>query len=94
MHIKYVKGQQIQRCSDCDRIPMSSTYDDVYIGPTGGLKTDPNLCDPKTGKEIPFHTKQDKAVIMKQLGVRQALCAERVHGYRNEMFLHRKKYFM
>jgi len=92
--IRYVDGQKVERCSDCERIPMQTTYDDVYLGPGSGMKTDPNLCDKKTGQEIPFYTKQDKAIVMKQLGLRQALSAERVHGHRNEDYLHRKKYFV
>ena len=72
---------------------MTPCYDDVYLGPGGGIKTDPNICDPKTGREIPFVTKQDKAVAMRIAGVRQSVSAERQHGYRNEMYLHRKKYF-
>lgn len=88
------KSDAIVTCSECTHLPLSPRYDDVYIGSGGGIKTDENLCDPKTGREIPFHTKQDKAVVMKMLGLRQAESAERQHGSRNEMFLHRKKYFV
>lgn len=74
-------------------VPMTPMYDDIYLGPEGGLKTEENICDPKTGREIPFHTKQDKAIAMQIAGVKQSERAERIHGYRNEMYLHRKTYF-
>lgn len=83
----------ISFCSDCQHIPMTPTYDDVYLGGHGGIQTDPNIVHPKTGIEIPFQTKQDKAVAMRIAGVKQAASAERHHGFRNESHLHRKKYF-
>lgn len=72
---------------------MTPRYDDIYLGPSGGLKTEENICDPKTGQPIPFHTKQDKAIAMKMAGIRQSPRAERDHGMRNEMYLNRKSYF-
>lgn len=92
--LRYVPGKNglSSYCSDCAHIPMTPCYDDIYLGGSG-LKTDPNIVDPKTLREIPFQTKQDKAIAMKIAGVKQSVSAERQHGYRNEMYLHRKTYF-
>lgn len=90
--IRYSFNGEWRACSDCDRMPMTPRYDDIYIG-SGGIKTDPNICDPRTGRKIPFHTKQDKAIAMKIAGVKQSVSAERQHGARNESHLNRKKYF-
>lgn len=89
----FENGNMVWSCSDCQSISISSSYDDVYLGGRGGVQTDPNIVHPKTGIEIPFQTKQDKAVAMKIAGVKQAASAERQHGFRNESHLNRKKYF-
>lgn len=66
---------------------------DMYLGTSGGIQTDENLCG-DDGNPIPFQTKREKAIIVKQLGLRQSESAERQHGMRNESHLHRKKYFI
>lgn len=91
VYFRMVKGKVFESCRNCEWKPLTPMYDDIFLG-GGGLKTDENICDPKTGREIPFITKQDKAVAMKIAGVKQAPSAERQHGYRNEEFLHRRKY--
>lgn len=86
-------GRRWEYCDLCGNL-SPVWIPDVYLGGPGGtMRTDPNLCDPKTGKEIPFSTKREKAAVMRYLGVRQADSAERQGGCRNEMYLHRKKYF-
>lgn len=57
---------------------------DQYL--PGGVReqTDPNICNPETGKPIPFSTKREKAIIMRQLGIKYADCNEKQHGRRND----------
>lgn len=79
-------------CDVCGNLPPV-WLPDVYLGGPGGTpRTDPNLCDPKTGREISFSTKREKAAVMKYLGLQQARSAERQHGARNETGP-RKTYF-
>lgn len=85
-------GQTWEICDICSRIPPVWNPD-VYLEPGGGVRTDENLCNTKTGEPIPYSTKREKAAIMNMLGVRQADSAEKQHGSRNEMYLHRKTYF-
>lgn len=83
-----------ESCDVCDKIPPV-WLPDVYLGgPGGSVQTDEQLCNPKTGEPIPFSTKREKAAVMRMLNLRQADCAERQHGSRNESHLHRKKYFI
>ena len=73
----------LENCDICSDLKMSAgARPDVYIGSKGGLQTDMNLCDKKTGEPIPFSTKREKAAIMKNLGVVQSSKAERQHGSR------------
>lgn len=83
--VVYAKEGRYSGCNVCQGI-RATAVPDVYLGPSGGIQTDPNLCDPKTGKEIPFSTKGEKKAIMERLGVRQAPSAERQHGARREEF--------
>jgi hypothetical protein len=46
-----------------------------------GYVYNPNICNRETGKPIPFSTKREKAVIMKQLGIREA--GDFYHGARH-----------
>lgn len=85
-------GTRWERCDVCDRVPATCTHDDVYFKSNGGVQTDENLCDPKTGVPIPFSSKGEKAAIMKRLNVRQHESAERHHGARIEPPT-RKTYF-
>ena len=71
---------------------MTSTYDDIYLEPGGGIKTNEHICDPKTLQPIPYITKQDKYVAMKLAGVKQSPLAEWNKGSRNNEF-NRKHYF-
>ena len=91
MGIDSKTGKLWELCDICGQVP-SVWLPDVFLGNGGGVQTDENLCDPKTGVPIPFSTKREKAELMRKLNVRQADCAERQHGARNEMYLHRRKY--
>jgi len=72
-------------CNNCECLVRPRVYDDVYKGDCGkGLTTDPNICDPDTGKEIPYSSPGEKASIMKRLNICQSPSAERQHGSRNE----------
>lgn len=93
---RIIDGKYFEVCDICSNTPsiwlpdVSMAYPKEYR--KGHMIYDPNLCD-KTGKVIPFSSKREKAVIMNQLGLRQATSSERNHGVRNEAYLHRKKYF-
>jgi hypothetical protein len=91
MGIDSKTGKVWEFCDLCGNVPAVS-IPDVYLGSGGGYQTDENLCNPKTGVPIPFSTKREKLAIMKMMNVKQADCAERQHGARNEMYLHRKTY--
>jgi hypothetical protein len=87
-------GEILESCDVCANI-SPVWLPDVYLGgPGGSTQTDECLCNPETGKPIPFSTKREKAAVMRMLNVKQAECAERQHGARNESHLHRKKYFI
>lgn len=89
-------GKLWEMCDICANLP-SFWNPDVFLGGSGGSpQTCENLCDPKTGRPIPFSTKREKAAIMNMLGVRQADSAERQRGSRNESHLNvgKKKYFI
>lgn len=79
----YTDGKKWEICDQCGRVPII-WLPDVYLGGRGGIQTDENLCNPKTGQPIPFSTKREKAAIMKMLNLRQATSAEHQHGSRNE----------
>lgn len=86
------EGEKWERCNLCRNLPPI-WLPDMYLGTKGGIQTDENLCG-DDGRPIPFQTKREKAIIAKQLGLRQSDSAERQHGARNESHLHRKKYFI
>lgn len=84
-------GEKWEVCDICSNTPPVWLPDVFLGGPGGTPQTDDTLCDPKTGKNIPFSTKREKAVIMNMLKVRQSDSAEHQHGSRNET--KRKTYF-
>lgn len=87
------KGERFEYCDICGSMP-SVWLPDVFLGgPGGSERTDENLCNPTTGKPIPFSTKREKAAIMNMLKIRQADSAEHQGGSRNESHLNRKTYF-
>lgn len=88
----YTDGVKWEYCDICGDAP-AVWLPDMYLGGNGGIQTDENLCG-EDGNPIPFQTKREKSVIAKMLGQRQADCAEKQHGARNEAYLHRKKYFI
>lgn len=86
-HTRTVYGQfgRVEGCEDCMGLSTSTTaIPDVYLGSSGGLQTDENICDPKTGENPTFSSKREKAALMKKFGLRQADSAERQHGARPE----------
>lgn len=85
-------GKYYEMCDECGKVPPV-WLPDVYLGSKGGTQIDEQLCNAK-GEPIPFQTKREKAAIMNMLQVRQADSAERQHGFRNEMYLNRKKYYI
>lgn len=81
------------QCSECHKIQIWDP--DVYFDPSKGEnQTDPNLVDRHKG-QMTFSSKKEKAIIMKQLGLREAGDKER--GARNDDIWrhkkHPKKYF-
>lgn len=79
----FTEGGKIEGCDECMGLSTAGTGSpDVYLGGGGGTQTDENLVDPKSGKEVPFSSKREKAEVMKRLGVRQADSAERQGGLR------------
>ncbi len=87
-------GGPLQRfCKQCIS-ENGKASPDVYFGKeyiNGALNTEENICDPKTGKPIPFYDKQSKKVAMDIAGVREA--GDKKHGARNEDLLKRRTYF-
>lgn len=83
-----------EECNECTELKRPRTsYDDIYTGDChNGTTTDPNLCDPDTGKEIPYGSPKEKAAVMKRLNVAQHPGAERHHGAMREHTV-RRTYF-
>ena len=82
-----------EECDMCGSFKGPKTYDDIYKGDcNSGVTTDPNLCDPATGRAIPYSSAGEKKAIMDRLQVKQNQSAERHHGARNESHLGTKKY--
>jgi hypothetical protein len=90
---KWVNGAWRDFCRTCvepnkfkcpeitTQIKSGYKFPDVYFDPSkGSNQIDPNLCDRYTGP-IPFSSKQEKAAVMKQLGLREA--GDKEHGSRN-----------
>lgn len=91
IRIGYSGGSKYEICDACGASPV--WLPDVYLGSGGGIRTNENLVD-DNGTPIPYSSKRELAAIMRAKGKRYADSAERQHGYRNEMYLHRKKYFI
>jgi len=67
-------------CEKCDKSVTAPWMPDAYFDESKGAnQTDPNLCG-KDGKRIPFSSKREKAVILKQLNLREA--GDKRHGGR------------
>ncbi len=54
---------------------------DVWYGYGSGEHTEQNICDPATGKPIPFSSPQGKLAAMQKAGVREV--GDRVNGSRS-----------
>jgi hypothetical protein len=91
--VRYREGKWHDFCDVCSDVRVQG-LPDVFLGSNGGIQTDDNIRDPKSGEMIPFSTKREKLAAMKRAGVRQAPSAEREHGHRNESHLNRKTYFI
>lgn len=83
-------GKLLRYCKLCVS-GNGASIPDVWYGYGSGIHTEENICDPKTGKPIPFYDKQSKAAAMKMAGIREA--GDKVHGARNEEGK-RRTYFM
>lgn len=94
IRIGYTDGVRWEICDKCSSL-KTAAMPDIYFGNQSGIQTDENLCG-SDGNPIPFSSKREKATIMKHLGLRQADCAERHHGSRNESHLNvgKTKYFI
>ncbi len=66
-------------CKDC--VTGTVKVKDVYYGYGSGTHTEENICDPKTGKPIPFSSKRGKWEAMQKAGVAEV--GDRVHGARS-----------
>jgi len=84
MGIDKETGKLWEVCDICSKIPPVWLPDVFLGGPGGTVRTDEQLCNPDTGVPIPFSTRREKAAVMNMLNLRQADCAERQHGARNE----------
>lgn len=72
-------GKYERYCRDCITGTAKSSPD-VWYGYGSGTHTEENICDPETGKPIPFSSKRGKWEAMQKAGVREA--GDRVHGAR------------
>ena len=66
-------------CSDCFDGKLAK-ISDVFYGYGSGEHTEENICNPETGKPIPFSSREGKAAAMREAGVREA--GDMVHGAR------------
>lgn len=80
----------IWMCSECSKLP-SFWLPDVFLEGRGGDRSNEHLADPKTGQPLPYNSKRQKAVILKQLGVREGGDAR--HGDKNKAFSKTRKTF-
>lgn len=74
----------LRYCNNCVN-GITKGSPDVYFGKeyaNGALNYEENICDPKTGKPIPFYDKQSKKAAMDIAGVHEV--GDKVHGARNE----------
>lgn len=79
--VKFDTDGRYMSCNHCSNTPVNTLIPDVYFDKSKGAnQTDPNLCDRYKGP-IPFSSKREKAVIMKQLGLRED--GDKKHGSRN-----------
>ena len=95
IRIGYYEGVRSEYCDICGDAP-SVWLPDVSLSYPAEFKNghefkDPNLTN-KVGEPIPFSSKREKAVIMKMLNLKER--GDRYKGFRNEEYLHRKKYFI
>jgi len=88
--MRVIDGQVVSCCDECGA-PPCNPCPDVYMGPAKGVQTNENICD-DNGAPIPFSSKREKALIMKQRGLRQADCAEKQRGGRLDSYT-RRTYF-
>lgn len=76
------------QCSECSKIQVWNP--DVFFDKSkGSEQTDPNLVDRRTGP-MKFSSKREKAVVMRQLGLREA--GDKDGGARNtDIWKHKNK---
>ncbi len=79
--IGYTEEGRYMWCNMCSTQKVDTLIPDVYFDKSKGAnQIDPNLCDRYKGP-IQFSSKREKAIIMRQLGLREA--GDREHGSRN-----------
>ena len=72
------KGKFDKFCKDC--VTGITGVKDVWYGYGSGTHIEENICDPETGKPIPFSSKQGKWEAMQKARVVEA--GDRHHGAR------------
>lgn len=72
-------GKFEKYCTDCVSGTLK-TKPDVWYGYGSGTHTEENICDPQTGKPIPFSSPEQKKAAMKMAGVVEA--GDTFHGAR------------
>lgn len=65
-------------CTDC--VIGNTVVHDVWYGYGSGTHIEENICDPDTGKPIPFSSKNEKWAAMQKAKVAEV--GDRVHGAR------------
>lgn len=81
-------GEEFYYCRDC-RSGKSVGVKDVWYGYGSGTHTEENICDPETGKPIPFSSRQGKWEAMQKAGVVEA--GDKFHGARTT-YKEKKRY--
>lgn len=74
-----IKNNTTVLCRNCHKGNRPGVRD-VWYGYGSGEHTEENICDPATGKPIPFSSREGKYQAMKKAGVVEA--GDTIHGAR------------
>lgn len=92
VRVFFIEQQMVKVCDRCADVP-SVWLPDAYLGSGSGERRSEHLADPETGQAIPYSSKRQKAVIMRQLNVFEAGDAKR--GNKNDNYSHKtRKHFI
>lgn len=80
-NIFYQGDKLVEVCNKCTELGQV-WLPDQYLPDGCKQQTDPNITD-RAGNPIPFSSKREKELIMRQLNIGYAESNERVHGGRN-----------